>query len=189
MEVRGGNSYIEDWPNARIMRDVQVQSIWEGTGNISALDVGRALLRGNAGATLLANLTRRLAAQRDPTVSRAAVLVQRALDSLSAAITNWSTLEPAQRDVRMRRLTRQLAHVVTAALLVEDAGIQASKDGSYRCLVVAARYLRRYICPPRDGLAMEGNYTPLESFNPLIDWTPALPASVAEALLASMESE
>ncbi|MGE5335537.1 MAG: acyl-CoA dehydrogenase family protein, partial [Nitrososphaerota archaeon] len=41
MEVRGGNSYIEDWPNARIMRDVQVQSIWEGTGNISALDVGR----------------------------------------------------------------------------------------------------------------------------------------------------
>ncbi|HEX5158286.1 MAG TPA: acyl-CoA dehydrogenase family protein [Ktedonobacterales bacterium] len=189
MEVRGGNSYIEDWPNARIMRDVQVQSIWEGTGNISALDVGRALLRENAGATLLANLTRRLAAQSDHAVSRAAVQAQRALDSLSAAITKWSALEQAQRDVRMRRLTRQLAHVVTAALLIEDAGIQASKDGGYRCLFMAARYLRRYIYPPRDGLAMEENYTPLEAFNALIDWTPSLPASVAELLLASAELE
>jgi acyl-CoA dehydrogenase len=188
MEVRGGNSYIEDWPNARIMRDVQVQSIWEGTGNISALDVGRTLLRENAGAALLANLTQRLAAQRDPTLARAAALVQRALDSLSEAIITWSALEPAQRDVRMRRLTRQLAHVVTAALLVENAGIEASGDGSYRCLVMAARYLRRYVFPPRDGLAMEENYTPLESFDALIDWTPALPASVAEALLASMEN-
>ncbi|HEU4785315.1 MAG TPA: acyl-CoA dehydrogenase family protein [Ktedonobacterales bacterium] len=189
MEVRGGNSYIEDWPNARIMRDVQVQSIWEGTGNISALDVGRALLRENAGTALLANLTQRLAAQRDPTVARAAALAQRALDSLSAAITTWSTLESAQRDVRMRRLTRQLAHVVTAALLVENASIQATRNRSYRCLVMAARYLRRYVYPPRDGLAMEENYTPLESFNALIDWMPSLPASVAVPLLASMEAE
>jgi hypothetical protein len=171
------------------MRDVQVQSIWEGTGNISALDVGRALLRENAGAALLANLTQRLAAQSDRAVARAVVLAQKALDGLAAAITKWSALEPAQREVRMRRLTRQLAHVVTAALLVEDAGIQASKDGSYRCLVIAARYLRRYVYPPRDGLAMEENYTPLEAFNALIDWMPSLPASVAEPLLASIESE
>ncbi|HEY7339893.1 MAG TPA: acyl-CoA dehydrogenase family protein [Ktedonobacterales bacterium] len=189
MEVRGGNSYIEDWPNARIMRDVQVQSIWEGTGNISALDVGRALLREDAGATLLAHLTRRLAAQRDPIVARAAVVAQRALDSLAVTIIRWTGLEPAERDVRMRRLTRELAHVVTAALLVEDAGIQASKEGSYRCLVMAARYLWRYIYPPLDGLAMEDSYTPLEAFDALVDWAPEMPATVAEPLLASLERE
>ena len=138
---------------------------------------------------MLANLTRRLAEQRDPTVGRAAVLAQRALDSLAITITKWSTLELAQRDIRMRRLTKQLAHVVTAALLVEDAGIQASKEGSYRCLVMAARYLRRYIYPPRDGLTMEDNYTPFESFDALIDWTPEVPAAVAEPLLASLERE
>jgi hypothetical protein len=79
--------------------------------------------------------------------------------------------------------------VVTAALLIDNAGIQASKDGSYRCLAMAARYLRRYVYPPRDGLAMEENYTPLQSFDPLIDWMPSLPASVADPLLASMELE
>ncbi|HEU5347290.1 MAG TPA: acyl-CoA dehydrogenase family protein [Ktedonobacterales bacterium] len=189
MEVRGGNSYIEDWPNARMLRDVQVQSIWEGTGNISALDVGRALVREQAGATLVANLTRRLAAQDDPAVVRAAAQTQRALDRLAATITEWATRASAERDLRMRRLTRQLAHVVTAALLVEDAGAQASLEGNYRCLVMAARYLRRYVYPPRDGLANDRDYTPLDAFDALVEWTPVLPAEAAKPLLSTLERE
>lgn len=188
-EVRGGNSYIEDWPNARMMRDVQVQSIWEGTGNISALDVGRALVRENAGVTLFANLSRRLAAQSDPYVARAAALAQRALDRMATIVSEWASREPAERDLRMRRLTHQLAHVVTAALLVEDAGAQVADDGSYRCLMVASRYLRRYVNPSRDGLAGDESYTPLDAFDALVDWTPALPPTAAEPLLAAMEAE
>ena len=189
MEVRGGNSYIEDWPNARLLRDVQVQSIWEGAGNISALDVGRALLRENAGATLLANLTQRLARQDDPAVSRAAALVQRALDALTATLSEWAASEPDARDVRMRRLTRRLAHVVTAALLVDDAGAQAAESGSYRCLVMAARYLRRYVYAAADGLATDGGYTPLGAFDALVDWTPSLPAEAAEPFLRALEAD
>lgn len=189
MEVRGGNSYIEDWPNARLLRDVQVQSIWEGTGNISALDVGRALLREKAGATLLANLAQRLARQKDPAVRRAAALVQRALDTLAATLSEWAASEPNARDVRMRRLTQRLAHVVTAALLVEDAGAQAAESGSYRCLVMAARYLRRYVYAAADGLAADESYTPLDAFNALVDWTPSLPAEVAEPLLRMLEAD
>ena len=189
MEVRGGNSYIEDWPNARLLRDVQVQSIWEGTGNISALDVGRALLRENAGATLLVNLAQRLARQNDPAVRRAGALVQRALDTLAATLSEWAASEPNARDVRMRRLTQRLAHVVTAALLVEDAGAQAAESGSYRCLVMAARYLRRYVYAAADGLAADESYTPLDAFNALVDWTPSLPAEAAEPLLRMLEAD
>lgn len=189
MEVRGGNSYIEDWPNARLMRDVQVQSIWEGTGNISALDVGRALVRENAGTILLANLTRRLAAQDDPFVVRAVAVTRRALDRLVGTVTEWAACEPGERDLRMRRLTRQLAHVVTASILIEDAGVQAREEGSYRCLLVAARYLRRYIYPPRDGLANDRSYTPLDAFDALVDWSPAISADVVEPLLLALESD
>ena len=189
MEVRGGNSYIEDWPNARLLRDVQVQSIWEGTGNISALDVGRALLREKAGATLLANLAQRLARQNDPAVRRAGALVQRALDTLAATLSEWAASEPNARDVRMRRLTQRLAHVVTAALLVEDAGAQSAESGSYRCLVMAARYLRRYVYAAADGLAADESYTPLDAFNALVDWTPSLPAEAAEPLLRMLEAD
>ena len=45
MEVRGGCGYIEEWVEARLVRDAHLGSIWEGTSNIVALDVMRAISR------------------------------------------------------------------------------------------------------------------------------------------------
>ena len=42
MEVLGGNGYVEEGPLARIYREMPVNSIWEGSGNIMCLDVLRA---------------------------------------------------------------------------------------------------------------------------------------------------
>ncbi|MGZ3584950.1 MAG: acyl-CoA dehydrogenase family protein, partial [Ktedonobacterales bacterium] len=168
MEVRGGNAYIEDWPNARLLRDVHVQAIWEGTGNISALDVGRALLRDNAGDVLLANLRHRLSQTNDPAVARAARLVERATIPIEQTLHRLPALTPAERDLLMKRITRQLARIVTATLLVEDAAIQAAEDANYRCLVQAVRYLRRHLYPPRDGLAAELDRLPLDAFDAII---------------------
>ncbi|MBL3960647.1 DNA alkylation response protein, partial [Bacteroides thetaiotaomicron] len=48
MEVRGGTGYIEEWSDARLVRDAHLGSIWEGTSNIVALDVARAAQREHA---------------------------------------------------------------------------------------------------------------------------------------------
>jgi putative acyl-CoA dehydrogenase len=45
MEVLGGNGYVEDNPLPRFYREAPVNSIWEGSGNVMALDVQRALVR------------------------------------------------------------------------------------------------------------------------------------------------
>jgi len=45
MEVRGGSGYIEEWSDARLVRDAHLGSIWEGTSNVVALDVLRAQRR------------------------------------------------------------------------------------------------------------------------------------------------
>jgi len=42
MEVLGGNGYTEELPLARMAREMPVNSIWEGSGNIMCLDVLRA---------------------------------------------------------------------------------------------------------------------------------------------------
>jgi putative acyl-CoA dehydrogenase len=42
MEVLGGNGYTEELPLARIVREMPVNSIWEGSGNIMCLDALRA---------------------------------------------------------------------------------------------------------------------------------------------------
>jgi putative acyl-CoA dehydrogenase len=45
MEVLGGNGYTEEIPLARIAREMPVNSIWEGSGNIMCLDVLRGFAK------------------------------------------------------------------------------------------------------------------------------------------------
>ncbi|WP_137123645.1 acyl-CoA dehydrogenase family protein [Roseomonas sp. HF4] len=66
MEVRGGCGYIEDFPDARLMRDAHLGSIWEGTSNIVALDVLRAAARESSLEALEAHLGALRAATPDP---------------------------------------------------------------------------------------------------------------------------
>jgi len=62
MEVRGGNGYIEEWVNARLVRDAHIGVLWEGTSNINALDVvQRAVGKSGADEVLAAFLRGRIA--------------------------------------------------------------------------------------------------------------------------------
>ena len=42
MECLGGNGYVEEGALARLYREAPVNAIWEGSGNVMALDVLRA---------------------------------------------------------------------------------------------------------------------------------------------------
>jgi putative acyl-CoA dehydrogenase len=45
LECLGGNGYVEEAPMAQFYRDIQIGTVWEGSGNVIALDVLRALRR------------------------------------------------------------------------------------------------------------------------------------------------
>ncbi len=51
MECLGGNGYVEEGPLARYYREAPVNAIWEGSGNVMALDVLRVLGRAPACST------------------------------------------------------------------------------------------------------------------------------------------
>ena len=83
MEVRGGNGYIEEWVNARLIRDAQVGLLWEGTSNINALDViGRAIGKSRAHKPLETLLRGRL----KETVGLPATFMGRLEQALSRAL-------------------------------------------------------------------------------------------------------
>jgi putative acyl-CoA dehydrogenase len=42
LECLGGNGYVEEAPMARLYRDIQIGTVWEGSGNVMALDILRA---------------------------------------------------------------------------------------------------------------------------------------------------
>ncbi|MEV0821594.1 acyl-CoA dehydrogenase family protein [Nonomuraea rubra] len=123
IEVHGGNGYIEQWPVARLLRDAQVNPIWEGGDNILCLDVRRAMLKERAHLPFLDHL--RALATSD--------LVRTRVDDLTKAIEAWSALEHAAAEARLYPLAQFMADVYAAALLEDQA--TWGLDGGRKALV------------------------------------------------------
>src|SRR6201997_784452 len=70
IEIHGGNGYIETWPVARLLRDAQVNTIWEGPDNILCLDVRRGIERSQAHRPLLERLHDALTVSDDDETTR-----------------------------------------------------------------------------------------------------------------------
>ena len=103
LECFGGNGYVEESGMPRLYREAPLQSIWEGSGNVAALDALRALARQPESAdAFFAEVDRAAGADR----------------RLDAAIARLRAelREPAQ--VQGRRLAEHLAVVLQGALLV-----------------------------------------------------------------------
>jgi hypothetical protein len=113
MEVRGGCGYIEEWPDPRILRDAHLGSIWEGTSNIVALDVRRAVRRENALAALRAHMTALL--DDAPPLPDARAAVERACLLAEAA-------QGADGEKLARQSASALYHVASAAAMAWEAG-------------------------------------------------------------------
>jgi putative acyl-CoA dehydrogenase len=106
LECLGGNGYIEESGLPRLYREAPLQSIWEGSGNVAALDALRALAREpEAAEALFADLD--LAAGAD-----------RRLDE---AIARLRKDVVAPEEATARRLAETMATVLQAALLVQHS--------------------------------------------------------------------
>ncbi len=142
MEIRGGNGYIEDFVNARLVRDAHIGVLWEGTSNINALDaIQRAVRKDGAQHLLLAELSGRLEqAPRLPASLRHAVL--QAL-SRSVALAEC-VAEDDGHEAEVRRAASALYYATAAAVLAWE-GAQPGVDG--RRLLLASSVLRHYLSP------------------------------------------
>ncbi len=135
MEVRGGCGYIEEWPEARLLRDAHLGSIWEGTSNIIALDVLRASER-EGGFEALRALIARLQAEAP-------------LDALPAALDRAALLlERAKADPALARAAASaLYHLTSAAALAWEA----ARTGDANRAALARMVLTHRVLP-RDPL-------------------------------------
>ncbi|MDP3357036.1 MAG: isovaleryl-CoA dehydrogenase [Polaromonas sp.] len=109
MECLGGNGYVEEGGEgimARIYREMPLNSIWEGAGNIMALDLLRALRKADAAAALAHELAPAKGAHT-------------ALDRLAAALP--TRVEEMATEIEARRLAQDVALAVQAALLYQTA--------------------------------------------------------------------
>jgi putative acyl-CoA dehydrogenase len=108
LEVLGGNGFVEESGMPRLYRQAPLNSIWEGSGNVIALDVLRALGRSSASlAAVRAEID--LARGADRRLDAAA-------DRLAAELA-----DPAELPLRARRVAGLLALCLQGSLLVRFA--------------------------------------------------------------------
>src|SRR6516162_10714130 len=172
IEIHGGNGYIETWPVARLLRDAQVNTIWEGPDNILCLDVRRGIEQTRAHETLLARLRDALSvANNDPTTR----MVAGRVEDLDAAITAWTKLDPGLAEARLFPLAQFMGDVYAGALLVEQAAWERGTFGGDRKAFVARLYVQRYLADrgPLRGIDADSDEA-LERFDELVGGALAL---------------
>jgi alkylation response protein AidB-like acyl-CoA dehydrogenase len=140
IEIHGGNGYIETWPVARILRDAQVNTVWEGPDNILCLDVRRSIEREQADVPFLDRLRE---ATDNAGESQAASLVARRVEDLSAAIDAWKSLDRTTAEGRLFPLAQFMGDVYAGALLCEQAEWELNEFGDTRKGIVADLFVRR----------------------------------------------
>jgi putative acyl-CoA dehydrogenase len=126
MECLGGNGYVEDWPMALLYREAPVNAIWEGSGNVMALDVLRVLQKEPDVAELVTDELR-AACAGDPALAAG-------FERLEAVLH-----EPRLLDGRARQLVEAFAKLAAGAILraqgnaaIADAFIATRISGSPR---------------------------------------------------------
>lgn len=108
LECLGGNGYVEDSGMPRLFRESPLMSIWEGSGNVAALDTLRALARQPESIGAFFDEVE-LAAGADSRLDDAVARVRKELTSLD------------DLEYRARRVVEQLALVFQGSLLVRHA--------------------------------------------------------------------
>ena len=139
MEVRGGNGYIEEWVQARLVRDAHIGVLWEGTSNINALDIiMRAVGKSHSHKSLQAALVKLL----DEAAAIPAMFRDRLRDVLDRALdfAERVAAEPA-READARQAASGLYHIASAVLMTAEAARPGTdaRRALYARLVLAHR--------------------------------------------------
>ncbi|BAH51507.1 acyl-CoA dehydrogenase family protein [Rhodococcus opacus] len=110
LECLGGNGYTEDFPLARRYREQPVMAVWEGSGNVIALDVLRAMTREPDSVA---------AFDAEVNLARGSNTVLDAhLDRVRRQLGDLATLDPASAQLRARTVVESMALALQASLLI-----------------------------------------------------------------------
>jgi putative acyl-CoA dehydrogenase len=113
LECLGGNGFVEESPMSRLYRDSPLNSIWEGSGNVIALDVLRALARDPGTADALFDEV----ALADGADER----LDSALAGAKSTVARQATRPPADTEYVARRVAEKLAVLLQASLVVRHS--------------------------------------------------------------------
>jgi|HubBroStandDraft_1064217.scaffolds.fasta_scaffold00373_8 acyl-CoA dehydrogenase len=177
LEARGGSGYIEDWPNARLVRDAHLGVLWEGTSNIASLDaIRRAVGREAAHRPLQEDLLDR--------VERAGLPGQfkgRLTGALAQAVHFAERAAGEARNERFSRQAARLLYYAASAVLLACEGAALGAEGGDARRLLLARFVLEHHLTPHDPFRSDGQEWEETAADLLLDAAP-VPLERAAAL-------
>src|SRR5256714_3085200 len=173
LEMRGGNGYVEDWVNPRLLRDAIVNVVWEGSSNVIVLDVLRVIEREGAGAALYHMLHTRLQSLQHPDVAPVAQQVLTLVGQLAERLQELTSLDHESAQLPMRGLVERMVQLTIVTLLLEQAQDELLRDSEgtgKRKWLIALLYLHQHVLVHPDAWAADNDSTALNHFDALVDW-------------------
>lgn len=141
MEVRGGRGYIEEWPDARLVRDSHLGSIWEGSSNVIALDVLRCMRKQDTHRLLANTMVEKL---NTITLAEADPEVRELLTRWTAIVDRGDVILGAEADTAEALIggyADDLAQLIMATLLLEQGDAEVARDTNFRKLLIARTFI------------------------------------------------
>jgi hypothetical protein len=180
METRGGLGYIEEWVNARLIRDAQIGLLWEGTTNMNAIDVVmRAVGKEHAEQALREDVIQWL----DAAGGCPGQFKSRLLQTLDRAIefARLVASDPVNEH-HCRRAAAGLYNAHTAALMAAEGAVLGASGGDARRLLIARLVLDRRL-NLADPFTLEGGQFDAQATSVLLDDAP-ISLETAQELLS-----
>ncbi|MEZ5850916.1 MAG: acyl-CoA dehydrogenase family protein [Hyphomicrobiaceae bacterium] len=178
MEVRGGNGYIEEWVNPRLVRDAHIGVLWEGTSNVNALDaISRAVAKEHADHEFKSYLLERM----DETEHLPAAFAARLRAGVDRAFALAERVARSPGNEQLARVAATALYNVASAVMLAWEGTRPGFDAR-RALV--ARMVLEHRIEATDPLAPRDDAWEKEAIALLIDPTP-VPRDRAMSLLAA----
>ncbi|NYT60841.1 acyl-CoA dehydrogenase family protein [Alcaligenaceae bacterium] len=139
MEVRGGNGYIEDFVNEKLVRDSHIGVLWEGTSSVNALDaVQRAAGKDGAHNAVAESMKAWLSASQGIPEAFSNQLAQEIEDARKFMGESVGTPEG---EANSREAASRMYHAISAVLLAGEGARIGSKGGDARRLLISRQVL------------------------------------------------
>ncbi len=136
-EIIGGNAYTDEFPMARIMKDVYSLLLWEGPANIQAIEVARMCTGKNKiGFNIYKNKIQELTIDSEKLWPGEFTIIR---DNLSVIEQLVSAMQKDTKNISLyaRKAMVAMSETLAIALLCKKAACKKNKNNDFRYFLVA----------------------------------------------------
>jgi acyl-CoA dehydrogenase len=152
MEARGGNGYIEEWVNARLVRDAHLGVVWEGTSSIVALDVTKRAIPKVQAHEALGGVLQQTIEETDQMPGQyrgeLSAMVDRAVRFAG------QVAEKDEYESFSRQASNALYHVMSAVLLARE-GVMMGEQSDDASRLLLSRLVMDHRLRPHDPMSLD----------------------------------